>query len=226
MQGSLLGDGTLWKIRNEYQVSYFSMTNAVEDYAAWMFGELSNLCTRPVLRRERARLGTKTISFEVNTASHPVFRDWRKKWYPLGKKIVPGDVQEWLSPIAAAVWFMEDGYRFGDTAHQMKGYRKLYIGRTISFSTDAYQSTDIKKLLLALETNFGIHPYYLENNRHIRLHRDDSKKLVEIMSPYIQDSYKYKIAIDQPDRVLDETEPSPVRGRSNDWTGATLVLQG
>jgi hypothetical protein len=211
IRGSLLGDGTMWKTRNENQVSYFSATSVIKDYAEWKYTELQNLCTRPVLVRERERKGTKTVAYEVNTASHPIFHGLRHIWYPEGKKIVPEDVAIWLTPLTLAVWYMDDGYRFSDTIHKMKGYLKLYVGRSITFSTDGFSIEDKRRLASALYKRYGVSIHLVDNRKHIRFNRLDSLKLVLAMKPYIHPSFNYKIKIDAPNETLpDKTEPSLV----------------
>lgn len=220
--GSLLGDGTMWKTRNENQVSYFSATTTKKDYAEWEYAELQNLCTRPILTRERERKGTRTIAYEVNTASHPIFRNLRQAWYPEGKKIVPEDVSTWLTPLTLAVWYMDDGYRFTDIVHQMVGYKKRYIGRTITFSTNAFSIEDKRRLGSALYKRYGVSIHLVQNRKLIRFSPEDSRTLVRVMKPHIHPSFFYKIAIDAPDEIiLDKTEPSLVESQRQEGVTTT-----
>jgi hypothetical protein len=193
MRGSLLGDATMWRTRNENQVSYFSATTAVFEYAVWKQSELSNLCTRGILTRNRTRLGTPVTAYEVNTASHPVFRDWRKLWYPDGKKEVPEGVADWLNPLSIAVWFMDDGYRENDR----RIGKKIYHGRKIGFCTDAFSDIGIARLIEAL-SQFGVSPYTVSGCR-ITFTRSDSVKMIELMQDHILPCFAYKLDIFSPD---------------------------
>jgi hypothetical protein len=46
--------------------------------------------------------GTKTYALVLQTRSLPCFTGLRTHWYPLGKKIIPDDIYDLLTPAALA----------------------------------------------------------------------------------------------------------------------------
>src|SRR3989344_1247716 len=67
---------------------------------------------------------------------------WRKYFYPNGKKIIPADIGKYLSPLALAVWYMDDGYYSGDKSSF------IYLGRISQIEADTLRN--------AIRNNFGI----------------------------------------------------------------------
>ena len=56
------------------------------------------------------RLGGKRYPcVQFVTRTSPVFTSWRRRFYADGRKHVPDDIADLLTPLAIAVWFMDDG---------------------------------------------------------------------------------------------------------------------
>jgi len=93
-------------------------------------------------------------------------------FYVLGKKVVPLNIYDLLTPRGLAFWIMDDGSRHGEGLH---------IG-TYAFSND-----DIDRLMFVLQDKFGlkcsIH-YNRENKPRIYIFKESMDNLRSLVSQY------------------------------------------
>lgn len=117
--------------------------------------------------------------------SHPILTEWHKRWYSSGKKIVcREDVENWLDPLALAVWFYDDGH----IVTSERNYRAhLY---TLSFSFD-----DVTWLSELLKSRFNIEcsPSQLKKYWAITLPRVGRDRLIEIIKNHPAPGMEYKL---------------------------------
>lgn len=99
--GSLLGDGAMRCKRNA--LIEFNHSIAQKDYVDWKFQHLSDLVATPP--RQRQGNGGR-IAYRFVSLSLPELTPFYRAFYPDGRKSVP---ELTLSPLALAVWFMDDG---------------------------------------------------------------------------------------------------------------------
>lgn len=105
------------------------------------------------------------------------------RWYKYWRKVVPVDIV--LSNRLLANWMMGDG-------------SSTYCGGSVyvKFSTCSY-TTDEVMMLIGKFVQIGIyHPYLIRNQGlpEIRIGRsDDVKHLMDMVEPYIHESYMYKV---------------------------------
>jgi hypothetical protein len=105
-------------------------------------------------------------------------------WYRPGKKIVPGNIMEILTPIGLAHWIMGDGSKQNFGLH---------------LSVYAFTKEDVKLLIEVLEFKFGlkcsIHNLSTINNKpRIYIWKESMPLLKHIVSRYIIAEMKYKIS--------------------------------
>lgn len=98
--GSILGDGYL----GNSPTSYYSEAHCLAqlDYLYWKKEKL-NLPFGP---DNNMNDGT---SIQIRTRRIPKLNEYRKLFYPNGKKIVTREILDKLTPLAIAVWYMDDG---------------------------------------------------------------------------------------------------------------------
>ena len=53
--------------------------------------------------------GKRYPCVQFATRTHPVFSEWHLRFYRGRRKVVPREIDRWLTPLAIAVWFMDDG---------------------------------------------------------------------------------------------------------------------
>ena len=114
--GSLLGDGCLPKTKGSNSYFVFSQDRKQAGYVRWLANKFKYWLTPKGVTFytwRTSRIGNKVyvqhvVTFE--TIRHPVFTELRNWFYlDTGKKIVPFKIEESLTPLSIAVWFMDNG---------------------------------------------------------------------------------------------------------------------
>jgi len=100
--GLLLGDGCLERTKNSTGARLkVSQCLKQKELVLWLYKNFSGfVATQPKRYREELRF---------NTLTHSCFKYFYDMFYPEGKKIVPNNIRDLLTPAAFAVWFMGDG---------------------------------------------------------------------------------------------------------------------
>lgn len=112
--GSLLGDAYANKRSGEGVRICYRQSIKHKEYLFWLYtffynrGYTSNLqprqYTRTIQNKEKVYYG-----YEFNTFTFSSFNWIHKMFYNNGKKIMPLNIYEYLTPLALAVWIMDDG---------------------------------------------------------------------------------------------------------------------
>jgi hypothetical protein len=105
---------------------------------------------------------------------------------PCKKHIKPFLVENYVTPLSLAYWFMDDG-----TYHQDQ-----YGNRQYYFSTQGFTKEDCQRLCDALDSKFQIQANVHKDKNYWRLYiRRESKELfVKSISPYLLSDFFYKIS--------------------------------
>lgn len=109
---------------------------------------------------------------EAKVEKNPIYNSIRDKWYIKGIKQIPKDIT--LSPLALAIWFMDDGCITG------------------VISTNAFTREDCNFLRMLLLKQFNINTT-LHSNNVIYIRRNSIKLFNSIIYPHITESMLYKI---------------------------------
>ena len=135
--GLLLGDGCLERTKNSTGARLkVSQCLKQKELVLWLYKNFSGfVATQPKRYREELRF---------NTLTHSCFKYFYDMFYPEGKKIVPNNIRDLLTPAAFAVWFMGDG--------SIKS--KECRGRIIN--TQGFSKPDIEKLIVTLKEKFNL----------------------------------------------------------------------
>ena len=187
--GGLLGDcsAEYRKNGNGTRFSFYQESSHVT-YLIWLHGLLSNLgyCNpnKPEIKTRLCQKGTvrKVIRFKTWTYSS---LNWIYDiWYVNNIKIVPSVIGEYLSPLALAIWIMDDGSK---------------VGSGLKLSTNSFTYSDCALLIKVLYDNFNlkstIQSAGKENQYHIYIWKESMPLLREIVLPYVHPSMKYKLGI-------------------------------
>lgn len=195
--GSLLGDGHA-EYRSQgkgTRISFYQ--EAVHlSYIYWLHNIVSeNGYCNPNTPKTYTRLGKLGIVRKVSrfhTWTYSSFNWIHESWYYNGIKIVPINIEQFLTPLALAIWIMDDG------AVSSKGLKLC----TNSFSyRDCQYLTTILFNLYNLKTTIQSAPSRrggrdgVTNQYVIYIWRNSISDLNQIVSPYIIPSMKYKIII-------------------------------
>ena len=122
------------------------------------------------------------IQYAVETVQNVVFNKYRTLWYENKKKKIPFETFT-LTPLALAIWFMDDGSRCPSG----------YVLATNSFSID--EITILRKLLLNIGINTSLRN--ANNNQFMIYIKSDSVSAFNnLIIPYIHESMNYKLILD------------------------------
>ena len=98
------------------------------------------------------------------------------------RKFVPYNISEYLTPLALAIWIMDDGCK---------------VGKGLKFSTNSFSYNECLILVKALNDNFNLKASVQSagsNDQHvIYIWKESMNDLRNIVSPYIIPEMRYKI---------------------------------
>lgn len=189
--GSLLGDGSMEKTTNGSRfVFYQAKVNG--EYLLYLHNVISNLgYAKKEIPIIYSRKGDPLIKsdeiryyYRFRTFTYSSF-DWiYNSFYPNGtRKVIPNLIDTYLSPLALAVWMMDDG-----TSFKNKGFK---------FSTNSFTLKEIHYLALVLKNKYNIdstiHKSGLNNQYNIYIPKSNFKDLVKIVIPHFHPTMYYKI---------------------------------
>jgi recombination protein RecA len=192
--GSLLGDGTMRLGEGARNANYKVEQGLVQkSYVFWKYKLLKSFVpAEPKLSyRYDSVKGKYPKSWWFRTVRHPLLTEIYHLWYVgdeyrTGRKIVPKTIEGELTPLALAVWIMDDG---------------SYSRGTITISTYSLTTDEIEMLCDALRNRYGIKArYHRDRDKGYRMYcnQSETKRLVETITPYIIPSMMYKIGIKTP----------------------------
>ena len=184
LTGSLLGDGTLRRGKGAINAN-FKVEHGLKqkDYVFWKYEVFREWVMTPPkvsVRYDKDRLPYPK-SWWFRTIRHPEITKFRKKFYPNGKKIIPGDIENFLDPLAFAVWIMDDG--------------SLNRG-ILDISTYSFKLKEIGLLQKAIFKRFSLESnYYRDRDKGLRMYfrKNEMPKLIRIISSYVIPNLQYKI---------------------------------
>lgn len=187
--GSLLGDAHAEYRSNGRgtRISFYQEA-AHLSYIHWLHSIVSNhgYCN-PMTPKTFTRLGRYGVVRNVSrfhTWTYSSFNWIHESWYSNGIKIVPQGIEQYLTPLALAIWIMDDG------AVSSTGLKLC----TNSFSYhECHYLTSV--LLYSYNLKATIQSAGAPNQYVIYIWKESISNLNSIVSPYIIPSMKYKIII-------------------------------
>ena len=108
LTGTLLGDGCLAKHGHHHRL-FVKHKLAHEALAVFKRETFHEFVSMPLHRFEQRLNGKRYPCVQFVTRTNPVFSKWHSRFYETGRKAVPADIARDLSPLALAVWLMDDG---------------------------------------------------------------------------------------------------------------------
>jgi ubiquinol-cytochrome c reductase cytochrome b subunit len=186
--GSLLGDGTMERDGNGSRFAFYQ-EKIHGEYLIWLHKIISILgyCKQeiPIIQTRSGLNGDLRYIFRFRTFTYSSFNWIHDEFYPkpLGRKIIPKIIEQYLSPMALAIWIMDDGTKFKN-----KG---------LKFCTNLFTLKEIQYLSLILKNKYSldssIHKVSVVNQYNIYIPKSNLNNLIKIVKPYIHPSMQYKI---------------------------------
>ena len=103
-------------------------------------------------------------------------------WYINGKKVVPNNINEYLTPLSLAIWIMDDGSK---------------VNNAIKLSTNSFSYSECLFLTKVLYDNFDLKSSVQSagtNNQYIiYIWTESMDNLRNIILNYVHSSMKYKL---------------------------------
>jgi hypothetical protein len=170
--GTLLGDGCLlWTTRGYCFRAHHGTKQ--KEFIEWKYEIMRDFVnTPPKLSNE---------SYYFRTVSNPVFSEYREIFYREdGKKIVPENLKDLLTPFGLAIWIMDDGSRD-------KG--------CIRISSHNFSYSDHLKLQEILKAKFGLNVNIqrAQDKFWLWIRSESSSHVVRLIEPYVIPSMLYKL---------------------------------
>ncbi len=180
--GSLLGDAS---IRQREKNSCFRVAHTTKQkgYIDWKLNTIKNFNISEYVERSRIINQRKVDMIHLATKTHSVFNYYRKLFYLNNRKIITKEILEQLNPKSLAIWVCDDG-----SYDNTQGY--------IVLCTNAYSLEEHKLMKEFFKEKFELDPTIgFRNNKYyfLRFKQQDSKKLIEIIKPFIPKCMGYKI---------------------------------
>ncbi len=182
--GLILGDGHLetqngrtYRLKIEHGI-------AQKEYVDWLYEQFKDFVGTPPRFKNKLSFGKPIVSYGFATYSSASFRFYAQQFYNEKKKVIPRFIERWLTPMALAIWYMDDGSK------------KSNEHRTYILHTLGYTRRELEIVVSALEKKFGvalrIHNQY--NGLRLYVLSESAEKFSRIIEPYILPSMRYKLS--------------------------------
>ena len=189
--GSLLGDGYANKRSGEGVRICYRHSIKHKEYLFWLYtfffnrGYTSNLQPRQYTRTIKSKEGKVYYGYEFNTFTFRSFSLIHKMFYKNGKKVIPLNIYEYLTPLALAVWIMDDG---------------CWVSSGVRIATNSFKLEEVEILNNVLKSKYNlettIQNIWLQNQYSIYIKKESVNNLRNIVGPYIHSSMLYKLGVD------------------------------
>jgi hypothetical protein len=183
--GSLLGNGKMKKL---VEGSMLVVRETNKEYALWLYkffynrGYTSNLQPRQYTRTIRSKEGTEYYGYEFNTFTFRSFNWIHRMFYNNGRKVIPGNIYEYLTPLALAVWIMDDGG---------------FANYGIRIATNSFKLKEVELLQDVIKSKYNlettIQNIYIKDQYSIYIKKKSVNNLRNIVGPYIHFSMLHKL---------------------------------
>ena len=171
--GLVLGDGHL-ETRTNGRTYRLKIEHSIiqKDYVLWLYNELKNLIPGEIYETKRDT--RHFVGFRTYSSS--VFRFYGHQFYPKGKKVIPIMIDKIITPLALAIWFMDDGSKKSNK-------HKTYNIHTLGFS-----KKDLERVVLVFRKKFDVQATLHNQKIHywrIYITSISAEKFKSIIEPYV-----------------------------------------
>jgi recombination protein RecA len=198
--GTLLGDGHLetQNGRKTYRLK-IEHSSGQQAYSAWLYEQLQNWVRTPLAAKQKRLGDSVTRHFWFQTLSVVQFRFYGLQFYDAaGRKRVPKMIRRLLTPLALAVWFMDDG------SAKSKHHRAVIL------NTQCFSRREVIRLQQALAQRYGLETTIRtqKDGLQILISGEHARAFKEIVTPFMLPGFSYKFG------ALVNTVPKEYRRRS------------
>jgi len=182
--GTLLGDGCLYRDgkNSNFKLS-IAQCEAQEQYFHWKIAMMD-----PFINGYRKSIDKRknSIMLQTTTICHQDFNMFAKMFYDENrKKIVPDNLDMYLTPLSLAVWIMDDG-----NLNMNVNMRIASMGFT---EEENYKLQAYLKRCFDLRSKVMGFKYKDKQYFQLTLNKENTQKLSNIIREHVVDCMKYKI---------------------------------
>jgi recombination protein RecA len=186
--GGLMGDGALSPTRSGLGARFrFGHSAKQADYADWKASLFANVT---VARTTNAK---GAVFHDVQPLAE--LAALRDAVYIGGKKVLSDDYLKRLTPLALAIWYMDDGC-FTSRAKGVQKRTAEGSGRS-EICVEAFEPTSRARLVDHLADTWGIRPRLTERGARkvsvLVFNKDETAKLHALIAPFVHPSMEYKL---------------------------------
>ncbi len=181
--GLLLGDGHL-ETQNGGRTYRLKVEHgsAQKDYLIWLAREFQEWIPSGWYEKQR---GEKLV-YGFTTVSHESLRFYGAQFYQNGRKRIPPLMQKLISPLALAIWFLDDGSK------KSSSHKSLVIHSL------GYSKKDLEIAQEALKTRFSIESaLHKQRNETFRLYfpYESARVIAQFVRPILSEVplFAYKL---------------------------------
>ena len=183
--GSLLGDSSANARTIEGTRICYRQSDKHSDYLFWLYdffytrGYCSNLKPRKYTRKLK---DMEYYGYEFNTFTFRSFNWIHKLFYKKGTKYINPQLEQYLTPLALAIWIQDDG---------------CWASSGVRIATNCFELEEVKLLtnMLTKLYNLNCTIQNIEGRYSIYITKESIPKLRDILLPYILPSMKYKLGL-------------------------------
>ena len=186
--GTLLGDGCL-ETQNNGRTYRLKIEHSIaqKDYVDWKYQVFKNFILSEPRIHKRMSYGMVRDNYCFSTVSHGSLRFYGQQFYKDGKKIMPAVISKMLTPLALAVWFMDDG------SVKSKQHRALVI------HSQSFNKQDLVKIIEILDKKYAIKSTLRKREDGsgyvLYLLSETIDKFIDLVKEYILPSMRYKLGL-------------------------------
>ena len=153
-----------------------------EEYVYYKYNFLKRRCSAPAIHNKYDKRSNRQYQQAFcKIASTPLLNPIYSAFYVDGRKTVPVEYINKLSPLGIAIWFMDDGASDGS------GYK---------FSVDCFTENEIETLQEMLLKKYNIiTTKQINQNKVIHVRSVSAPTFKKLIEPYVCDCMKYKLQI-------------------------------
>lgn len=182
--GTLLGDGHL-ETQNSGRTYRLKIEHSAQQsaYVDWLHLKFKDWVLSPPKLKPKRLKNVELENYCFQTLSNGSFRFYAKEFYDDAKhKRVPRQIKRWLTPLALAVWFMDDG------SAKSKEHRALIL------NTHCFSKRELAKLQEALLLNYDVEATIRPQRDGLQLMiaGQNAERFVRIIRPHVLPYFSYK----------------------------------
>ena len=184
--GALLGDCHAERLPSGGVRFRFKQSAAHKDYLFWLFNFFNSrgYCSNNLPIKFKQKLGDNFHEcYRFNTFTFSSLLDIYKLFYSSSKKkVIPNNIHELLTPLALAIWIMDDG---------------TFKAPGVRIATNCFTKQEVELLGKVLETKFNIKSSLNKNNDNYQLYiKKESMPILKLLIlPHIVASMQYKLGL-------------------------------